>query len=131
MAAAEGLFGRSDCSDRGQSLCVHTAVKGKCASKRHTMPRQTASHGQISGYIGGKLCEIRWACCSEALWVHALDLCRALDWQRPSRILRVVGTHAKPAFALGVHARGGEQYLDRDGVEELFQRKTGGNRDAV
>ena len=95
------------------------------------MPRQTASQGQISGYIGEKLREIRWACCSGALWVHALDLCRALDWQRPTRILRKIEAHAKPAFALGVRANGGEQYLDRDGVEELFQRKTGGNRDAV
>ena len=104
------------------------------------MSCQTATRGQTSGYIDGKLREIRWvrssgsggAAPGSGIWVHALDLCRALDWQRPSRILRVLEPNAQYASALGIRNNNvGDKYLDREGVEELFQRKTGGNRGAV
>jgi len=64
--------------------------------------------------------------------VHAEDICNALGWQRPDRVLRALHAHIGTASVLGI--QGGsddDKFICRAGCQELFARRTGGSTHEV
>ncbi len=87
---------------------------------------------QASGHVAGMRRTIRWASARGAPWVHAEDLCNALGWQRPERVLRALQAHIGTASVLGVQAGSeDDKFLCRAGCQELFARRTGGSTHEV
>ena len=64
--------------------------------------------------------------------MHAEDLCNALGWQRPERVLRALHAHLGTASVLGIQAGSeDDKFLCRAGCQELFARRTGGSTHEV
>ena len=99
------------------------SASDNCSNNSATMmPLQ-----QATGVVAGATRTIRWAAIGEGPFIHAEDLCNALGWRRPDRVLKALRQHIVTAGLLGIEPSFPEdRFINTNGADELFARRTGG-----
>ena len=99
------------------------SASDNCSNNSATMvPLQ-----QSTGVVAGANRTIRWAAIGEGPFIHAEDLCNALGWRRPDRVLKALSQHIVTAGLLGIEPSFPEdRFINKNGADELFARRTGG-----